>query len=335
MIHSWDDVEVVFRHAFYNELRVSPEEHPVLVAEPLVIPGKAREKLAEMMFEVFDVPAYLPSSPAPLALFFAGRSSGVVLDCGSRANAAVAVHEGRPLWDTYSQSLLGGDAITRNVVAVTSNSGFSWTSQATSFVLPEAIKEKTCMVSPTLLGDTANRNPHLWRELRASRRYFDDAGADSYLSVLPPEIRFELHKYCLGPGVPYEFPDGQLVYLQNDTVRIPEPLFAPPKNGAGLTDLVARACSAPHDVHKAIVLVGGTTLFPGFAERLRHELAAVKPDCKVLPLDDARLATWIGGSVVATLPAFTTSAVLQSEYTEMGPGAVWKKDCAHLCSGLL
>ena len=33
IVTNWDDFEKIIHHTFYNELRVAPEEHPVMISE--------------------------------------------------------------------------------------------------------------------------------------------------------------------------------------------------------------------------------------------------------------------------------------------------------------
>ena len=66
-------------------------------------------------------------------------------------------------------------------------------------------------------------------------------------------------------------------------------------------------------------------MFPGIADRLQKELAALSPSSmkvKIIAPPERKYSVWIGGSILASLSTFQNLWVSKQEYDESGPGIV-------------
>ena len=82
------------------------------------------------------------------------------------------------------------------------------------------------------------------------------------------------------------------------------------------------------DMYGNILLSGGSTMFPGFSDRLRVELLEKVPPSLQINIKaptERNHSVWIGGSVLASLEEFRDMFIAKSEYDETGPCVVHSK----------
>merc|ERR1719394_1565348 len=79
------------------------------------------------------------------------------------------------------------------------------------------------------------------------------------------------------------------------------------------------------DLYANTVMSGGTTMYPGIADRMQKEITALAPSTikiKINAPSERKYSVWIGGSILASLSTFQQMWISKQEYDECGPAIV-------------
>ena len=301
IVESWEDMEKVWHHTFYNELRVSPNEiKGVLLTEAPRQPKANREKMVQIMFETFEVQNIYVAIQAVMSLYSAGRTTGLVTDSGDGVTHTVPVFEGFSLPHAVERMEIAGRVLTGYLQKLLLEAGHNFTSAAELEIVRE-IKEELCYVAQ----DYAAEKEQCTKNAEQDKQY---TLPDKAVITVPGSVR----------------------------IGAPELIYQPNLNGMSCKsiDALAWASVSASDIDvrrelcKNIIMSGGSTMYEGMADRLKQELVTRAPsgaEIRVVAAADRKYAVWKGGSTLASLSTFSSSWVTKEDYEEHGAAVIHRK----------
>ncbi|KAJ5075103.1 actin [Anaeramoeba ignava] len=291
IIENWDNMEKMWHHIFYNELKIAPEEHPVLMADSPFNPRNSKDKIKQIMFETFNTPAFYLGNSGILTLYSTGRTTGFVFGIGHEITFTEPIYEGYEIYNIIDQYQFGGNDLTNYLIKLLKEQDYSF-EKSNDTEIARDIKEKLCYCSL-----------NFQQELNQNETELEEA---------------------------YELKNGDIISISNERIKCCECLFEPKIIGIdleGIHKLIYNSImkcdiSSRKDFFNNIILTGGTTLFPNFKERLEKEIKQIIPDkmeIKIIADPDRKYSSWIGGSILASLSTFQSVWISKEEYDESGP----------------
>lgn len=273
-VEDWDNMERVWHHCFYNELRVSPVDLTVVLTEAILTPKQCRERTAFLMFSQFKVSRLIIRDACVFSMYSspAGGQTGCVLSSGFSMTYAVPVCSYFSVPHAVKKSELAGKLLTEYLgVLVDKENGCKC---AISPRQLENMKEKHCFVAEDYELALGEAN------MKEKPVKCDDNWIITKSSFMCPEAMF-----------------GNSPVSMRSSTCVPQLIYN------SITD-----CNA--DLHKEmwgnIVCTGGNTLLKGFTKRLQTELTILVGSVMrivVVACDHAH-TSWQGARMLTSLPCF-------------------------------
>ena len=313
IVASFEALEVAWRHTFLELCggqssggQWNPVAAPLISRRAVLLTDAPlnhlphRERLMQLMFDCFDVPAVGMCNTAVLALYASGRTTGVVVDIGHTTTFVVPVYEGHVLTHAIRKHEVGGLDLTDYLQRLLNeNRGCNLVTSA------DREKVRRCKEQCAYVA------MDMEEEMRHAEETFEQLFALS---------------------------DEQMITIGYERFRCAEVLLFPTILGRerlSLHDQVHNAivkadAQIRPQLYGNVVLTGGSSVLPGLAERLTEELILLAPAHTTVHVEAPQTrehthAAWRGGSALASLPAFQALWITREEYEAHGPAVVHKK----------
>ncbi|KAL9234616.1 hypothetical protein vseg_009470 [Gypsophila vaccaria] len=300
-VSDWDAMEDLMHHLLYASLgwEIGNEGH-ILFADPLLIPKAAREQLAQLMFEKFNVSGFYATEQAVLSLYAAGRISGCTVDIGHGKIDIAPVIEGAVQHIASRRFEIGGADLTK--------------------LLAEELGRSNPMV-----------NLRLQDVEKLKEEYASCADDELAYQKTQKSCRSEHHTLPDGQVITI----GKEKYTVGEALFQPSILGL---EAHGIVEQLVRCIlSVASENHRQLlestVLCGGTSSMIGFESRFQKEAnlsssaihpSVVKPP-EYMPENLSQYSAWVGGAILAKVVFPQNQHVTKADYDENGPAVVHRK----------
>ncbi|GJE84617.1 actin-related protein [Phanerochaete sordida] len=339
LITDFAPIPAIVSHAFKEVMRTDPSEHPVLVTEPAWNTTENRERMAEIMFEEFDVPAFYIANTGVLNAFAAGKGSALVIDVGQSTASVTPIVDGFVLRKGLSHSglpqLIYAHAKHTLTTPQPGRPGIQ--------LIPHQLIANRQTVDATFPPKFTLREDRVPGVTDSWRSWYEAREVDEWVQSVAGVLDQGWNDQAAAQRGPrhYEFPTGYNTYFGAERFNVGELYFSHtpqlvasnpnlPKTIPALISSALTACDP--DIRQVllgnIVLTGGGSMLSGFADRLSAELqrnvSHVKIHAPGNP-SERRYGGWLGGSILASLGTFHQLWISKEEWKEHGKAIIGQR----------
>ena len=294
-IKNWDEMEMIWGHIFTYELHVDIVEHNLMITEFSDF-KEDRGKIAQIMFETFNVLGLYITIPSPLSLMSVGRFTGFSVDSGDGFTSLVPIFECYPLKYAISKLNITGRDQTELMIKLLNENGYRFQTSPEKKIAKH-IKEKACYVALDYEDESHKVEP------------FEYELPDGNFITIKDE-RYKCPESLFKPSMIFKEDCGIDEGINNSIQKC---------------DIDIRK-----ELYNTIVLSGGNTMYKGLPERLTKEVKKYAPESlkkavRVIVPPEPKIATWVGGSILSSINTFQNNWITKDEYEESGRSIVYRK----------
>ncbi|TNM95109.1 hypothetical protein fugu_017868 [Takifugu bimaculatus] len=299
---------------YFRHLLVNPRDRRVVIIESILCPSHFRETLTKVFFKQFEVPSVLFAPSHLMAIMTLGINSALVMDCGYTETLVLPVYECTPILPAWEALPLGGKAIHKELDGLLIEQCTVDTDAAAGQSIPAChryslaleLLSRTCFVSD------------LQRGLKIQEAKFNLDGS-AQRPADPPDVAYPL--------------DGEKILHIKGSIRdsVMEILFEQDNEEKSVATLILDTLvKCPIDARKVLsenlVVIGGTSMLPGFLHRLLAEIRLLVEQPKysnVLASKSFRIhslpakpncTAWLGGAIFGALQDILGSRSVSRDY---------------------
>ncbi|KAM3956899.1 actin [Aphomia sociella] len=288
----WDNMERIWHHIFYRELKVAPEDRAVILACSVTTPMEEKIKCCEIFFETLNAPALCVQPQAVLSMYGAGHTTGISVDMGHDTTNINPIYEGGLIRHAHLQTKLAGAQISNVLKEYLDDRNYNFGIKSEEIM--EEIKRK------------------LYVSLDCSMSRLDYQRT----FTLPSGEEIDVSQEA--------FMAGELIF-QPDFIKGTSTNYMP-LHEAVVTSALKCDAEMRSEMYEVIVPCGGLAMIPGLADRLAAEVEGLthRP-VNILSSPEGYVTTWLGGATFAGLPDSEKMWVSKKQFEDYGAKIVRNK----------